>query len=211
MTEIVIDNHSKTYIVSKYSKIYSNMSVSHSTSRVTACQVKISSENRATRKEVVITEYDSRRRKIDGNITVSMPADGKCPFCDWTCKSKKGSTFAMHLSRKHTTELGRAIAPYKCSDCDKRFVARTHLNHHIANHHEVILRNCPDKDCQYQGKNKQSVVSHYMRHHMNDVVKRCEGADMCISCERTESVSLYHMGICHPSSPFYSSKKTSTL
>jgi len=78
------------------------MSATHSTSRVTDCHVKISSENRTTHKEVVITEYDPRRRKFDGNITVSMPADGKCPFCDWTCKSKKGSTFAMHLSREPT-------------------------------------------------------------------------------------------------------------
>ena len=99
------------------------------------------------RSQAPIEDYDDRRKTFDGNIMISLPANGKCPFCDWKCKSMKGSTWAMHMSRKHTIELGRAVDPYKCSQCEKKFCSRSHLNHHVANHHEVILQKCPDIEC----------------------------------------------------------------
>jgi len=154
------------------------------------------------RSQAPIEDYDDRRKTFDGNIMISLPANGKCPFCDWKCKSMKGSTWAMHMSRKHTIELGRAVDPYKCSQCEKKFCSRSHLNHHVANHHEVILQKCPDNDCCYRGKNKASVVTHYMRKHMKEIIDRCEAVDGCVSCDRSGTVSVYHMGVCNPCSPF---------
>jgi hypothetical protein len=154
------------------------------------------------RSQAPIEDYDDRRKTFDGNIMISLPANGKCPFCDWKCKSMKGSTWAMHMSRKHTIELGRAVDPYKCSQCEKKFCSRSHLNHHVANHHEVILQKCPDIECCYRGKNRASVVTHYMRKHMKEIIDRCEAVDGCVSCDRSGTVSVYHMGVCNPCSPF---------
>lgn len=165
--------------------------------------VRVRQSKVVDRSQPPIEEYDSRRKQFDGNIMISLPESGGCPFCDWKCKSGKSSTYAMHMSRKHAVELGRAVDPYKCSQCDKRFCARSHLNHHVFNHHEVILHSCPDIECDYQGKNKASVVTHYMRRHMKDIVQRCEDMNGCVSCDRRSEVSVYHMGICHPSTPFH--------
>ena len=164
--------------------------------------VRVRHGNLVDRSQAPIEDYDARRKTFDGNIMISLPACGECPFCDWKCKSMKGSTWAMHMSRKHTTELGRSVDPYKCSQCDKKFCSRSHLNHHVANHHEVILQNCPDPACCYQGKNRASVVTHYMRKHLKEVIDRCEAVDGCVSCDRTGAVSVYHMGVCNPCSPF---------
>lgn len=164
--------------------------------------VRIVKSKNVVRDSVTITDYDERRKPFDGNVMISMPVTGECPFCDWICKSVKSSTFAMHLSRKHARELGRIVNPYKCSQCDKCFTARSHLNHHVANHHEIIMHNCPETNCTYQGKNKPSVITHYMRRHMSQVVERCDAIDGCVSCDRTGDISVYHMGICHPASPF---------
>jgi hypothetical protein len=164
--------------------------------------VRVRQSNMVDRSQAPIEDYDERRKTFDGNIMISLPATGECPFCDWKCKSMKGSTWAMHMSRKHTIELGRAVDPYKCSQCEKKFCSRSHLNHHVANHHEVILQNCPDKDCCYQGKNRASVVTHYMRKHMKEIIERCEAVDGCVSCDRSGVVSVYHMGVCNPCSPF---------
>ena len=171
-------------------------------SLINSMNVRVRHNKIVDRSQAPIEDYDDRRKTFDGNIMISLPANGKCPFCDWKCKSMKGSTWAMHMSRKHTIELGRAVDPYKCSQCDKKFCSRSHLNHHVANHHEVILQKCPDNDCCYRGKNRASVVTHYMRKHMKEIIDRCEAVDGCVSCDRSGTVSVYHMGVCNPCSPF---------
>jgi len=171
-------------------------------SLINSMNVRVRHNKIVDRSQAPIEDYDDRRKTFDGNIMISLPANGKCPFCDWKCKSMKGSTWAMHMSRKHTIELGRAVDPYKCSQCEKKFCSRSHLNHHVANHHEVILQKCPDNDCCYRGKNKASVVTHYMRKHMKEIIDRCEAVDGCVSCDRSGTVSVYHMGVCNPCSPF---------
>lgn len=165
--------------------------------------VRIRPNNMVNHNQTPIEDYDIRRKQFDGIITIGLPASGKCPFCDWKCHSGKSSTFAMHMSRKHAPQLGRAIDPYKCSQCDKRFCSRSNMNHHIFNHHEIILHNCPHNECTYQGKNKASVISHYMRRHMKHIVQRCEDNGGCVSCDRRGNINVYHMGVCHPSSPFH--------
>ncbi len=157
-----------------------------------------------------ITENDSRRKQFTG-LTISMPPSGKCPFCDWTCRSLKTSTFAMHISRKQAEAAGRPGDPYECSKCKQRFSARTHLNHHVANHHSVNLIDCPDKDCSYKGKNRGAVISHYVGHHMKEILQRCKDENRCVSCERVGEVGKYHIGTCNPVSLFCNVAKVCVL
>lgn len=157
--------------------------------------------------DITVRYGDTDRKKLERNNNMcSMSVSGKCPFCDWVCKSMKASTFAMHLSRKHSLELGRQPKPYKCDECDKHFDARSHLNHHHLNHHEIIFHNCKDTSCSYKGKNKASLITHYVNKHMKDIKKRCDVYGRCITCNK-EDPGPYHIGRCHPSSPF-SEKKT---
>ena len=154
----------------------------------------------------VIFDYDSNRKVRDTSTSVKMPIDGQCPFCPWKCKSMNQSTFSMHISRKHAIELGRTEAPYMCTMCDQTFTARTHLNHHVANHHEMILQRCPHPGCSYRGKQKAAVVSHYVNVHMREVFRECKTAGSCTNCDKT-NFSPYHIGMCMPYSPFVNSDK----
>ena len=146
----------------------------------------------------VITQTSSR--KTATKLICRMPDNGQCPYCNWKCKSLKPTTFAMHISRKHAEELGRAVNPYACHKCSKTFTARTHLNHHIANHHNISYQDCPHPECNYVAKNKCSLMAHYATRHMKVILDRCK--DSCITCSRTDSVTPYHIAKCHPLSPF---------
>ena len=84
-------------------------------SHMNSMNVRIRHSKMVDRSQTPIEDYDERRKKFDGNIMISMNATGECPFCDWKCKSMKSTTWAMHMSRKHTIELGRVVDPYKCS------------------------------------------------------------------------------------------------
>jgi hypothetical protein len=110
----------------------------------------------------------------------------------------------MHISRKHAKELGRQEIAYICTMCDQSFCARTHLNHHVANHHEMILQSCPQPECSYQGKQKAAVVSHYVNAHMREVLRECKEAGACTNCDK-ENFGPYHIGTCMPCSPFVKS------
>jgi hypothetical protein len=136
-------------------------------------------------------------------VLVKMPTSGQCPYCDWS--SQKGTTFSMHISRKHASEAGKEVNPYKCSYCQLDFSAKTHLNHHIANHHEINLINCCHDGCTYKGKNKTSIISHYVNKHMPNIVKECKAHNKCVSCDRTGTITPYHIGKCHKESPFNNS------
>ena len=148
----------------------------------------------------IITQHSSR--KVVTRIECSMPANGQCPYCDWNCESLKKTTYSMHISAKHAQEVGRAIKPYACTQCDTRFTARAFLNQHIANHHKITFLDCPEANCSFQAKNKQGIMSHYASTHLADIVKICRETGCCINCSRTDSVTPYHIAGCHPDSPF---------
>ena len=155
----------------------------------------------------VIYDYDSNRKSHpDSSTMVRMPSDGQCPICPWKCKSMNQSTFAMHISRKHAKDVGRQEASYVCTMCDQSFCARTHLNHHVANHHEMILQSCPHHECSYQGKQKATVVSHYVNVHMREILSECKEAGACTNCDK-ENFGPYHIGMCMPCSPFVKTEK----
>lgn len=153
----------------------------------------------------IITDYDSNRKFSETPFVI--PQDFQCPFCPWVCKSKNGSTFSMHISRKHAKQLGRRENPYVCTMCSETFSARTHLNHHIANHHEMILLCCPLKDCGYQSKQKMTVITHYVVNHMREKMIECQKKEACTNCDK-KNFNNYHIGVCMPDSPFVVPKKS---
>ena len=106
----------------------------------------------------VIFDYDSNRKVRDTSTSVKMPIDGQCPFCPWKCKSMNQSTFSTHISRKHAIELG-AQKHHTCVLCATRHSLRElHLNHHVANHHEMILQRCPIPDAHIEVSKRRSFL-----------------------------------------------------
>jgi hypothetical protein len=119
-----------------------------------------------------------------------------------------------HITRKHAEEAGRKVNPCSCDYCGEKFVAKTHLTHHIKNHHEIVYMRCPHPDCGYKSKQKQSVCSHYAKHHMNwkKMYSVCDGDGgmvKCLTCskEMKENVVAYHLSKCSPTSPFFNGSK----
>lgn len=144
------------------------------------------------------TEQTSERKQFKGT-RVPFPDDGQCPFCEWKCHSMKSSTFSEHIRRKHAEELGRDPTPYQCTQCSSCFSARTHLNHHIANHHKIIYQHCPHPDCEHISKNKASMITHYVSKHMKDMLKTSQKSKKCVICARNDlshTSIRYHIGIC---------------
>lgn len=130
--------------------------------------------------------------------------------CPYSCEfvSKKGSTMSEHITRKHADEAGRKVNPYECSHCSEKFVAKTHLLHHISNHHEVSYVKCPDLECKYKGKNKSVVAIHYVKKHMvlsDFVVENCDDKSCCLTCSQSfnKNAVTYHVSACNPKSPFF--------
>ena len=143
---------------------------------------------------------NTKQRKTKSCVLVAKPSNGKCPYCEWS--SQKGSTFSMHISIKHAAEVGKEIDPYKCEFCEKKFSAQTRLDHHISNHHIIILKNCSFLGCKYQGKNNGSLISHYVRMHLPHLATECKKVGGCTGCSRKGSISNYHIGKCNKESPF---------
>jgi uncharacterized Zn-finger protein len=132
--------------------------------------------------------------------------DKKCEYCPKTFKNT--STLSMHISRKHAAEAGRQIEPYACGQCEERFTSSSARLHHIANHHEISYTKCPHPTCKYEGKNKQSIFTHFVKKHMDRNSMRVEivvGVESkCLTCEKVmkESAIAYHLATCNRESPF---------
>lgn len=133
-----------------------------------------------------------------------------CEYCDYT--SKKKTTLSEHITRKHAEEAGRKVNPCSCDYCGEKFVAKTHLTHHIKNHHEIVYVACPHPDCGYKSKQKQTVCSHYAKHHMNwkKMYSVCDKNTVkCLTCSKEMKGNgiAYHLSKCSPMSPFFDGSK----
>lgn len=130
-----------------------------------------------------------------------------CPYCDF--KRDKQSTVSEHITRIHPAEAGREIEPFKCSYCGDGFQAKTQLNVHISNHHEINYIECPHPDCNYKGKQKTTVYNHYARLHMEqtEIIEenKLTGLWMCKCCNKEFKYvsAFYHVANCNPKSAFY--------
>ena len=139
-------------------------------------------------------------RKKPRHVKCPMPADGVCPFegCGWICKSKKQSTFSMHVTQKHMTDLDLPKLSYQCKVCAMEFVSRTGLAQHTVAAHEDRKWECPD--CLYLSKNKSTLITHVVRKHKGyRYDKDCvDEAGNCVNCRepRTTTGHIYHIGVC---------------
>jgi len=131
----------------------------------------------------------------------------RCPYCDY--KRDKQSTVSEHITRIHPIEAGRELEPHKCSYCGDTFQAKTQLNVHISNHHEINYIGCPHPNCDYKGKQKTTVYNHFGRLHMNqhEIIEENKetGLWKCKCCNKEyKFVSVfYHVATCNTQSPFY--------
>ena len=152
-----------------------------------------------------IGERKPRQGKIHTAIE-NVAGEKMCEYCPKTFKN--ASTLSMHISRKHTAEAGRQIDAYACNHCDERFTSSSARLHHIKNHHEISYTKCADPNCKYEGKNKQSLFTHFVKKHMNRDFMRCVIGDgttsKCLTCTKVmkESAMAYHLATCNPESPF---------
>ena len=130
-------------------------------------------------------------------------ADGNlmCTHCEYA--TKKQSTMSMHMSNSHAFEEGREVNPHKCSHCGEGFSAKTRLQHHINNHHEIKYLKCPGENCGYAtAKNTPTLYSHYVKTHMpvNDMFS---GVGTCNGCGVVKKTGImYHLAVCNENSPF---------
>lgn len=134
-------------------------------------------------------------RKTKRTEQYSMPGDGKCPFpkCEYVCKSRKGSTYAMHISMKHKTTNGT----YVCQYCDKEFTSSGNLRNHKNSIH--ISRQFKCLTCSRAFKTKQAALCHVMAVHYNiSEPHATDNEGKCVHCgeQRPNSGNLYHLANC---------------
>ncbi|CAG9814008.1 unnamed protein product [Phaedon cochleariae] len=82
----------------------------------------------------------------------------KCTMCDMTCP--KPSVLAKHIRFKHVKDK-----PYKCTECDKSFVAKHNLNTHMVTHYDEDPMSCDH--CDFTCRTTKGLENHYIKKHEN--------------------------------------------
>ena len=149
------------------------------------------------------------RKKKQGVCHSWVPdEDGvyKCPYLYCSHSSRKRTTMSEHVSRKHAEEAGRQLLPFHCSysGCDKKYQAKTDLNNHVRDFHEIVRVKCPE--CDYFAKNKYALYPHYSAKHMPISTQTTpSGEEQCIYCCKimTKMAAKSHVAKCYEESPFY--------
>lgn len=150
--------------------------------------------------QTIINMTSTLPRKKPRTVKCPMPANGACPFpdCGWVCKSKNMSTFAMHITKKHATEMNLPAPSYQCSVCAEQFTCRGDLRQHTVKAHEPRKWECPD--CPYVAKNKSTLITHVVRKHKGyHYDKDCvTDSGTCVHCHQPRPATghIYHMGVC---------------
>lgn len=139
-------------------------------------------------------------RKKPRSVKCPMPASGVCPFdkCEWICKSKNPSTFAMHITKKHSADLHLPSVVHSCLVCAEEFSTKGELRQHHVTAHEPRKWKCPD--CSYLAKNKSTLITHVVRKHRGyHYDKDCvDDNGNCVHCHKPRPTTghIYHIGIC---------------
>jgi uncharacterized C2H2 Zn-finger protein len=139
---------------------------------------------------------DNFPRKKPRTAKHPMPADGVCTFpgCGWVCKSQKISTYAMHITKKHSAP----VTSYECPVCAETFTVRSDLKRHCEVNHEPRKWNC--YECDYVSKNQSTLVTHIVRKHKGyNHENQCIHPDgTCVICKapRPSTGHFYHIGVC---------------
>lgn len=146
----------------------------------------------------LITGRDSNRKKHN-NHKIKMTPKGRCPIdgCNWKGDLNKGSTFSMHISRKHQFIIGTPIHTYTCGTCLRIFNSRALMNQHIQRAHEPWKFKC--RICKKSCPNKSSLMTHHVGKHMKLREIDCVDVDgCCVNCgeKRPKTGHLHHMAKC---------------
>lgn len=147
-------------------------------------------------------------RKKSTRHGYKMNEDGSCPIpgCSYICKSKKRSTFLMHIQSKHKRECGVAENTYQCPRCDKICMTRSILNNHLSEVHDktprAYLWKCLEPECGAVHKTKGSLASHYVTRHIGKKASACiTDGGLCVICGenrecKTAASNVYHYAVC---------------
>ena len=137
-----------------------------------------------------------------------MNEDGSCPIpgCSYICKSRKRSTFLMHIQSKHKRECGVAENTYQCPHCDKICMTRSILNNHLSEVHDktprAYLWKCLEPNCGAVHKTKASLASHHVSRHIGKKASACiTDGGLCVICGenregKTAASNVYHYAVC---------------
>jgi KRAB domain-containing zinc finger protein len=93
----------------------------------------------------------SLRLHIEENhlSVVTIFSCSECPY-----ETKSSNNFRLH-KKTHNKQ-------FRCSICEKKFAAQSHLKRHIAVHTDVKVFKCDE--CEYKGKTKKNLYDHKRTH-----------------------------------------------
>lgn len=147
-------------------------------------------------------------RKKSTRHGYQMNEDGSCPIpgCSYICKSKKRTTFSMHIQSKHKRECGVAENTYQCPQCSKICMTRSILNNHLREVHDKTPRahlwKCLEPSCGAVHKTKASLASHHVTRHLGKKAPSCiTDGGLCVICGenregKTAASNVYHYAVC---------------
>lgn len=150
---------------------------------LTECVTKNELYDGFDRSRSVMNKSDPRKQLKKHGI--KMNPDGTCPIdgCDYTCKSRKQSTFAMHVTRKHQLISGNSALTYTCDTCFRTFSSRSIMNNHQERAHGGWKFQCAEEGCGKSCPNKSSLLIHHVSKHLNMKESDCTDENgCCIAC-----------------------------
>ena len=132
---------------------------------------------------VVMQKSDPRKKHKKHGI--KMNEDGSCPIdgCDYICKSRKYSTFAMHVTCKHKLITGNKTHSYTCGTCFRTFSSRSIMNNHQEREHEAWKFTCKEDGCGKSCPNKSALLTHHVSKHLHMKEADCSDENgCCVNC-----------------------------
>ena len=123
----------------------------------------------------------------------------QCPCCP--LRFTNGSTFSMHMTKKHTDVAERSNGRHKCSECDAVFNSSSDLTQHKTTAHTNPEIECLFLDCNHTSKTIGGCISHYGRVHLKHVSDK----QVCLVCntEFNGASIHYHVARCCPDSHYH--------
>uniref|UniRef100_A0A6C0BSE6 C2H2-type domain-containing protein n=1 Tax=viral metagenome TaxID=1070528 RepID=A0A6C0BSE6_9ZZZZ len=135
--------------------------------------------------------FHDKLRDSDGMI--------QCPCCPF--RFTNGSTFSMHMTKKHTEIAKRHNGRHECVECCVTFNSSSDLTQHKTNAHVKPEIKCEFPDCQHKSKTVGGCISHYGRVHIGEMRDK----QVCLTCnaEFNGASIHYHIARCCPTSHYH--------
>jgi uncharacterized C2H2 Zn-finger protein len=128
-------------------------------------------------------------------------SDGKiqCPYCPF--RFDNGSTFSMHITKRHKENAGRIGDRKKCPLCNDTFDTLADVANHKKMIHTTAEIECLFDGCEYKSKTIGGCISHYGRKHLSEM--RDGGVCLVCNTECNGSSIHYHIARCCPQSHYH--------